>query len=144
MTGRSNMKLYHFLKKEHGLSAIRDQRVKIARIADLNDPFEYMHFDTSGYVAQAVLKERKRKANQKYGLVCLRDALNNPPNGRHPEPTCVCRIDDGKISRSLAQHALPAAVFRAFHADSADIFPPHATTIQIGRPNVSPPITNSP
>ena len=77
------MKLYHFLKKEHGLSAIRDQRIKIARIAELNDPFEYIHFDTSNYVAQAVLKERKRKANQKFGLVCLSARFDDPVQWAH-------------------------------------------------------------
>src|SRR3546814_15689589 len=58
-----------------------------------------------------------------------RDARNNPPNGRHPEPTCVCRIDDGKIFRSLAQNALPEAVFRSFLAAFAAIFPTLGTTI---------------
>ena len=77
------MKLYHFLKEEHGLSAIRDQQVKIARIADLNDPFEYLHFDTSGYVARAVLKERKKKANQKFGLVCLSARFDDPVQWAH-------------------------------------------------------------
>ena len=77
------MKLYHFLKKEHGLSALRDQRVKIARIRDLNDPFEYVHFDTSDYVTHAVLKERKRKANQEFGLVCLSARFDDPVQWAH-------------------------------------------------------------
>jgi len=77
------MKLYHFLRKEHGLSAIRDRRVKIARISELNDPFEYIHFDTSNYVAQAVLKERKRKANQNFGLVCLSARFDDPVQWAH-------------------------------------------------------------
>jgi len=77
------MKLYHFLNKEHGLSAIRDQQIKIARIAELNDPFEYIHFDTSNYVTQAVLKERRRKANQKFGLVCLSARFEDPVQWAH-------------------------------------------------------------
>lgn len=77
------MRLYHFLKEEHGLSAIRDQQIKIARIAELNDPFEYIHFDTSNYVVQAILKERKRKANQKFGLVCLSARFDDPVQWAH-------------------------------------------------------------
>ncbi|MCL1526844.1 DUF2971 domain-containing protein [Xanthomonas nasturtii] len=77
------MKLYHFLRQEHGLSAIRDQRIKIARIAELNDPFEYIHFDTTGYVARAVLKERKKKANQKFGLICLSTRYDDPVQWAH-------------------------------------------------------------
>lgn len=77
------MKLYHFLKEEHGLSALRDQQVKIARIAELNDPFEYIHFDTSNYVARKVLKERKKKANQQFGLVCLSARYEDPVQWAH-------------------------------------------------------------
>ena len=77
------MKLYHFLKEEHGLSAIRDQQIKIARISELNDPFEYFHFDTSNYVTQTVLKERRRKANQRFGLVCLSSRFDDPVQWAH-------------------------------------------------------------
>src|SRR3546814_11622823 len=59
----------------------------------------------------------------------VKDALNNPPNGRHPEPTCACRVDGGKIFRSLAQNALPEAVFRSFLAAFAAIFPSLGATI---------------
>lgn len=79
----NQMKLYHFLKEEHGLSAVRDQRLKIARISELNDPFEYFHFDTSNYVTQAVLKERRRKANQKFGLICLSERFDDPVQWAH-------------------------------------------------------------
>jgi len=77
------MRLYHFLKEEHGLSAIRDQRIKIARISELNDPFEHIHFDTSNYVTQAVLKERRRIANQRFGLVCLSARFDDPVQWAH-------------------------------------------------------------
>ncbi len=77
------MKLFHFLKEEHGLSAIRDQRIKIARISELNDPFEFIHFDTSSYVTQTVLKERRRKANQRFGLICLSERFDDPVQWAH-------------------------------------------------------------
>jgi hypothetical protein len=37
-----NMRVYHFLKPEHALAAIRDQRLKLAEIDKLNDPFEFL------------------------------------------------------------------------------------------------------
>ena len=77
------MRLYHFLKAEHALSAIRDQQIKIARIAELNDPFEHIHFDTTNYVTHAVLKERKRKSNQKFGLICLSARFDDPVQWAH-------------------------------------------------------------
>lgn len=77
------MKLYHFLRQEHAISAIRDQKIKIARIAELNDPFEYIHFETSNYFTHAVLKERKRRANQKFGLICLSARFDDPVQWAH-------------------------------------------------------------
>jgi hypothetical protein len=77
------MRLYHFLRGEHALSAIDRQQIKVARISELNDPFEYIHFDTTNYVTRAVLKERKRKANQKFGLVCLSARFDDPVQWAH-------------------------------------------------------------
>ncbi len=36
------MRLYHFTTARYALEAIRDQRLKVARIASLNDPFDVM------------------------------------------------------------------------------------------------------
>ena len=36
------MRLYHFLNAEYGLLNIRHRRLKIARINELNDPFEFL------------------------------------------------------------------------------------------------------
>ena len=35
------MKGYHFLSSKYGLEAIRDQRIKVSKLDDLNDPFEF-------------------------------------------------------------------------------------------------------
>ena len=34
------MRLYHYLPENHGLDDLKNKRLKIARIEDLNDPFE--------------------------------------------------------------------------------------------------------
>jgi hypothetical protein len=36
------MRLYHFIRERFGLEAIRDSRLKISRINELNDPFEFL------------------------------------------------------------------------------------------------------
>jgi len=77
------MRLYHFLKEEHGLLAIRDQKIKVSRIASLNDPFEYVHLDTTGHVARTVLKDRKKRANRKFGLLCFSKNFDNPVQWAH-------------------------------------------------------------
>jgi hypothetical protein len=34
------MRLYHYLSEKHALDDLENKRLKIARIEDLNDPFE--------------------------------------------------------------------------------------------------------
>ena len=36
------MRLHYFTTAQFGLEAIRDKRLKIARINELNDPFEFL------------------------------------------------------------------------------------------------------
>ena len=36
------MRLYYFTGQKYGLDAIRNRRLKVARIDELNDPFELM------------------------------------------------------------------------------------------------------
>ena len=41
------MRLYYFTNAEYGLSDLREKHLKIARIDQLNDPFEFMGADLS-------------------------------------------------------------------------------------------------
>lgn len=41
-TKRGRLRVYHFVGPDHGLDDIRRRRLKIATIADLNDPFELL------------------------------------------------------------------------------------------------------
>ena len=34
------MKVYHFIPEQYALEVIADQRIKVSRFDDLNDPFE--------------------------------------------------------------------------------------------------------
>jgi len=58
------MRLYHFLNAEYGLLDIRHRRLKIARINELNDPFEFLGVAT-----------KSRRLRQRYHR--LKDALND-------------------------------------------------------------------
>jgi hypothetical protein len=48
------MRLYHFLNAEYGLLNIRHRRLKIARINELNDPFEFLGVATRAPTSAAV------------------------------------------------------------------------------------------
>jgi hypothetical protein len=77
------MKLYHFTKAKHGLAALRDQRVKIALIHELNDPFELIPMNLKDKVERRNFKAYKRFVAKSYGLVCFSTSRRNPVMWSH-------------------------------------------------------------
>ena len=61
------MRLYHFIKKEHGLENVQERRLKIARIAELNDPFEFAAVDLSDPWLRPGWEDMKQYMADRYG-----------------------------------------------------------------------------
>lgn len=71
------MRLYHFTSQQFGLEAIRDSRLKIARINELNDPFEFLglHLNRDG---RRKLKKWKDRMAENYGMICMSKDWQHP------------------------------------------------------------------
>ena len=55
------MILYHFSNSEYGLDNIKNRRLKVSRIMELNDPFEFLGIERSNpWLRKALDKEKKR------------------------------------------------------------------------------------
>jgi hypothetical protein len=65
------IRVYHFTSAEHALSAVTLGRLKIARLHDLNDPFELMAARVRGKGTLKVLTEYKDAYSSEYGMVCF-------------------------------------------------------------------------
>jgi hypothetical protein len=65
------------------MAALQDRRLKVARLSELNDPFEGFHTDTDNYMSQFLLKERRRVANQRFGVLCFSKSHLNPVQWAH-------------------------------------------------------------
>jgi len=72
------MIVYHFLAAEFGLRALRDRRLKIARLNELNDPFEFFAADCTDNNTQIKLEEFKNEVNEQYGIVCFSERYDDP------------------------------------------------------------------
>ena len=72
------MRVYHFLNSEYGLAAIDDRQIKVSRINLLNDPFEYLQFESDNYAVRLIQKHRKTEANKYYGVICFTQQFSNP------------------------------------------------------------------
>lgn len=65
------MRAFHLLPSEWGLAAIRNKRIKIARFADLNDPFELLGANLRDKGERAAFRRWKSQISEMYGLLCF-------------------------------------------------------------------------
>ena len=72
------MKLYNLTSMSFALSNLALRRIKISRIAELNDPFELMSANTSDVRQHNVLETFKNQTNDSKGLICFSKLWNNP------------------------------------------------------------------
>lgn len=72
------MKAFHFLSKEHGLQALKYQRLKVATINELNDPFELLAADLSSRNDRQNFLTWKSEISKKIGFLCFSLDKQNP------------------------------------------------------------------
>jgi hypothetical protein len=72
------MRVYYLTQSQFAISNIALQRLKIARIADLNDPFELMAIEIRDEQDLSVFKDLKEKLNETKGMLCFSRNWSNP------------------------------------------------------------------
>ncbi|MFB9886923.1 DUF2971 domain-containing protein [Balneatrix alpica] len=77
------MRLYHFINEKYGLEGIRNRRLKIARIDELNDPFEFAGVNFKDEKLRAAFQKMKRQISQERGLLCFSTKWSNPVMWSH-------------------------------------------------------------
>jgi hypothetical protein len=71
------MRVYKFLCEKYGLLALRERRIKISRMADLNDPFELLPLQQSNRRVREALHAVKLRASL-WGLLCFSASWHDP------------------------------------------------------------------
>jgi hypothetical protein len=79
---RGKLRVYHFVGPEYGLDDIRRRRLKIATIADLNDPFELLPSSTDQTV-RARFNVWRDRFDQRFGMICFSRKWTNPVQWSH-------------------------------------------------------------
>lgn len=72
------MIVYHFTPSEFALRALRDRRLKIARINELSDPFQLCAAGFSDTDTRTKLEAFKNQANERYGVICFCENYHDP------------------------------------------------------------------
>lgn len=72
------MRLYYFTNSNYGLKSIRERRLKISRIEELNDPFEFLGIDLSDPDIRVKVGQMKSRIAENRGLICLSKSWRSP------------------------------------------------------------------
>jgi hypothetical protein len=72
------MLVYHFINAHFGLEALKQRRLKIARIMELNDPFEFLAVDLSDREFRKVIKATKADLSKTKGILCFCKTWTHP------------------------------------------------------------------
>jgi len=69
---------YYFASANYALENIIKRRLKIARLDDLNDPFEFMCADMSDSEIRKAFRETLSGLSERRGILCFSRAWDNP------------------------------------------------------------------
>jgi hypothetical protein len=72
------VRLYHFVNEQYGLDDIRQRRLKIATLQDLNDPFELLSIDCSNESIRRAFTVLKDELSKNRGIICFSRKWDNP------------------------------------------------------------------
>lgn len=71
-------RLYKFISARWGLVALRDQRLRVSRIEELNDDFEFIGVALKSREERIAMREMRRHINEKNGILCMADSWHDP------------------------------------------------------------------
>lgn len=88
------MLVYKYLNSKYGLLAIRDRRIKISRLIELNDPFEFLGCNLQDRAFRHSLQITKSDLSKNNGLLCFSRTWRNPVMWAHyadnHKGLCLC------------------------------------------------------
>jgi len=77
------MRFYHFVNEYFGIKDLQEKRLKIARIMELNDPFEFLGMDLSNPEFRRAMNSTKKAFSKDRGILCFSKDWNNPLQWAH-------------------------------------------------------------
>ncbi len=72
------MLLYRFLNAEYGLLAIKERRLRISRVSELNDEFEFIGLALKRKADRIDLRKMREHVNGHTGIICMSKKWSHP------------------------------------------------------------------
>lgn len=76
-------RVYHFINREYGISAIRDRKLKISTLPGLNDPFELLAHNVQDRNIRKFLNMAKKQFSDEFGIICFSRDCTSPVQWAH-------------------------------------------------------------
>ena len=73
-----NMRVYYYINEEYGLQNIKQKRLKIATLMELNDPFEFLPIKLDNKDLRNKLHLMKKKLAKRIGFLCFSEDQYSP------------------------------------------------------------------
>ncbi len=77
------MRVFHFRDTKYGLKSLKERRLKIARIMELNDPFEFLGAELSNRELRKAINATKNQISETTGILCFSRNWRNPVQWSH-------------------------------------------------------------
>jgi hypothetical protein len=71
------MRVYRFLCENYAIKSMKERRLKISILDELNDPFEALMFKLPNKSLRRQFQDEKAKFSRKYGLLCFSKVWSN-------------------------------------------------------------------
>jgi hypothetical protein len=109
------MRAYKYMDEHFGLKSLREKRLKISRVHELNDPFELLPYDLSNKHHRQALRRAREELAAKHGLLCFSATWHDPVMWAHysDKHRGICLAFEIKGGRDLCKrvnyraHRLP-------------------------------------
>ena len=72
------MRVYRFLDEKYALKSIEERRLRISRIMELNDPFEFLGAHLADRDLRRGMQAMKKELSKNRGLICFSQRWRNP------------------------------------------------------------------
>jgi hypothetical protein len=113
------VRVFHFIDAKHGMDDLRRRRLKIARLHDLNDPFELLAQDLTHPDDCSFFLDVREKASDEIGFLCFSRTWHNPIMWTHyaDRHRGICLgfdVPDDKCQNVRYSNERPNAIVSAF------------------------------
>ena len=72
------MRLYRFLNAENGIRSLTDKRLRVGRIEELNDDFEFIGVATDIRSERIALRNTRKQLSKQHGVLCMSRTWESP------------------------------------------------------------------